>query len=444
MKTDMKAQKNNFLIMIWLFLFSIVIFSSYDYADPDYFGHLKFGQTIFEMRSIPKTDFFSYTAKGLPWTNHEWLSEVIFWIVYYNFSDIGFMILRIFIGLLFCYFLWKILNKENILAAILTYLLVLFAINPYWHFRPQIFTFLFFAVLLWAILQKKIWYIPLIFIFWANLHGGFVSGLVLLFLSIFYNRGNIKKYIIVFFLSVTATLLNPYGLNLWFFIIRAFFNPYTREFICDWRPLLFFHNNIIVFVIAFCLCLYLIVKIGKNSFDVLAATVYLFLSLSSSRHIPFFLIVSSVIVSRLLGKKLANLNTEGKILILIIGMSFTTLLVNPKTSIRIDKKEYPVNAVNFIKSKDYTGNIYCEFDWGEYIIWYMYPGMKVSIDGRYDTVYPIEFIKEVFEGRDEIPQGSDFILIYTYNPLLKKLENSSKWNKIYSDNVAVLFKSASK
>ncbi|MDO8733879.1 MAG: hypothetical protein Q7K21_01815, partial [Elusimicrobiota bacterium] len=82
-------EKKHLAVALWLFLISLTVFLSFSMADPDYWGHIKFGQTIYETKSILKTDNFSYTANGLKWLNHEWLSEVIFWIFYKNFSDYG-------------------------------------------------------------------------------------------------------------------------------------------------------------------------------------------------------------------------------------------------------------------------------------------------------------------------------------------------------------------
>ena len=45
--------------------------------DPDTWLHLKLGKTIWEGRSIPRTDLFSYTTNNTAWVAHEWLSELV-------------------------------------------------------------------------------------------------------------------------------------------------------------------------------------------------------------------------------------------------------------------------------------------------------------------------------------------------------------------------------
>ena len=66
-----------FLVLAYAFnLFSLIT------ADPDLWGHIKFGEDIWSELSIPKTDPYSYTAFGLPWVNHEWLAEIIFFLIF--------------------------------------------------------------------------------------------------------------------------------------------------------------------------------------------------------------------------------------------------------------------------------------------------------------------------------------------------------------------------
>ena len=52
------------------------------FRDPDFFWHLTTGQLIAETMRVPSVDPFSFTWAGMPWTPHEWLSELlIYWLV---------------------------------------------------------------------------------------------------------------------------------------------------------------------------------------------------------------------------------------------------------------------------------------------------------------------------------------------------------------------------
>src|SRR5512139_2129203 len=48
----------------------------------DFYWHLKLGQVIFETRSIPRTDIFSFTASGKAFVNQSWLADVLFYWIY--------------------------------------------------------------------------------------------------------------------------------------------------------------------------------------------------------------------------------------------------------------------------------------------------------------------------------------------------------------------------
>ncbi|MDH3256371.1 MAG: hypothetical protein OEM27_02040, partial [Nitrospinota bacterium] len=63
------------MIRILVYTFAFIQFS-YVTADPDLWGHIRFGQDIWEQGEVHDTDPFSYTAEGQPWINHEWLMEV--------------------------------------------------------------------------------------------------------------------------------------------------------------------------------------------------------------------------------------------------------------------------------------------------------------------------------------------------------------------------------
>lgn len=72
-----KENRLQFAVCFFVYAFSAIAFSSLD-ADTDLWGHIQFGKEILEKGFIPKFDSYSYTANGVPWINHEWLTEVIF------------------------------------------------------------------------------------------------------------------------------------------------------------------------------------------------------------------------------------------------------------------------------------------------------------------------------------------------------------------------------
>ena len=70
--------------------------------------------------------------------------------------------------------------------------------------------------------------------------------------------------------------------------------------------------------------------------------------------------------------------------------------VQAKCNIIVDPTKYPVSAVHFLKENGVKGDLLLPFDWGEYAIWKLHPDCRVSIDGRFRTVYPEKVLADHF------------------------------------------------
>jgi len=66
---------------VYVFVFAFLL-ASRPLSDGDFWWHLKTGEYIMRNFSIPRVDFYSFTVRGKPWVAHEWLSEVIFYLIY--------------------------------------------------------------------------------------------------------------------------------------------------------------------------------------------------------------------------------------------------------------------------------------------------------------------------------------------------------------------------
>jgi hypothetical protein len=108
----------------------------------------------------------------------------------------------------------------------------------------------------------------------------------------------------------------------------------------------------------------------------------------------------------------------------------------------------PVNAVNFLKNNNIKGNIFCEFNWAQVSIRELSPSNKVFFDGRYETVYSDDFIKnylEVIWGRKDYKQylrqfpETDIMFLYKDWPLVQAVSEDKDWVKVYSSALAVIY-----
>ena len=135
----------------------------------------------------------------------------------------------------------------------------------------------------------------------------------------------------------------------------------------------------------------------------------------------------------------------GMFVIFVIGMQLDKYAEND-FKIRVDPFVYPAYAAQFMEANGLEGNMVVPFNWGEYMIWKS-PNSRVSIDGRFRTVYPetiIEMNRAFSYGK---PEGIALLRDYPTILVLTKLheaphtlmEKMPGWKKIYQDPISKLF-----
>ena len=154
-------------------------------ADTDMYWHLATGQYIAATRAIPMSDPFSWTMRGVPWVDVHWLSQVI---TYGMYQLTGFAGLALGVGLLAvvafaC--VWKQMSGGVFIRAAII-LLAATTASPNLTPRSQMATFVLVAVVGYLLYLYKwrqidrLWWLPLLFVVWVNLHGGYIAGFMLL------------------------------------------------------------------------------------------------------------------------------------------------------------------------------------------------------------------------------------------------------------------------
>lgn len=457
-----------------------MFFVSFRYADPDLWGHIKFGEEIYTARAIPRYDHYSYIRPDLPWINHEWLSEVIFYLIYNLFGSSGLVIFKTIIGLIITFILWKTISlKVQYLwkTAPIPILLSASVLTFGFAIRPQIFTYLFFGVFLYLLYlfrhknKDLLFILPLTMVFWVNLHGGFVAGIGMLgiflaaeILSKLFNLQNsleikkLKKIAVIFIITIFATLINPYFFKLWLFLSTAL--TQNRPYIWEWLPPALnwiYVDYLILLILSSMAVLLLTKKYTLSELSLLLIT--MFLSAKHKRHIPFLGITAVLIIplcfEHLFFKSRKSVIYAGRLTVIFL-IAINSLLIfceifdNNPNSLQVQvNNTYPVRTVKFLKDNCFSGNILIDFDWGEYCIWKLCPNFKVSMDGRYETVYPADARNEYFDflyGRENWQKFFDkyphhWILINKNRPVVDLLRKRDDVIVLFclKDSPAVLF-----
>lgn len=413
-----------------LFLFAILIgfgyFVTLNSLDPDFGWHLRTGQLILE-RGVPKVDWYSYTMSDFPWIDHSWGSDVLIYKIY---SIFGFQpLLLVFLVLTSLSFI-VLIKSKRFWFYWLPVMTGFFATLGFLGIRPQIIT-VFFIAILWKIISEFlesqsssiqfIYFIPILFLIWVNLHGGFFAGLFILFLILIleifkktiifrkliswplfrqqnYKEQSTKKILILLatlVLSFLATLINPYGLRIYEEVFRTIGDPFLRFHIAEWLPL-FFGSPFPVFTILYIsLFLGLLIPLRKKiEFSKLILVLVFFVfSLLNQRHFFIFVILSVPVFAEVVfyfkkevKPEMVKILFSGFkkliIIVFVLGTLGYGLYPALKDSFKKDKISfYPEKALPFLKTLPLSENLFNDYGWGGYLIWRL-PERKVFIDGR--------------------------------------------------------------
>ena len=468
-----KKTKYNYYLII-LLVCAIIFMLAKTYADPDLWGHLRFGLDQVETRKIIQVDQYSYNSAGQDWINHEWLAEVLFAIAWSAGNAPGLVILKTITGLLTIGIIYKYfisIQINYIVAALMVLLMgVSLFIVFYVSIRPQIFTFLFLTIELLIIRMAEkasyrwLWVMPVVILLWVNLHGGVIAGIGILCIwlpiHLFFNKNMWRKSIPPIVLSLAVLLINPYGIDLITFLLRTTLVP--RSEISDWQPIILFS------VAGFMYCLTLGLSIGGLIFSskqrkpvpLVLFGVFVILPWMANRHLPLFSIAALILMGEHVAsawKKLIpdeiisttdSFLRNGLYTLMSIILIFMTFSLN-YWQVKIEKSVFdvPGTAVSLLKRSNVSGNLVTEFDWGQYIIWHLGPQIKVSIDGRRETVYTetaykqaISFMFGTGEWDAILEQyNTDIALVKMNSSAYNLLKLSPGWIIVFEDSKSVLF-----
>ena len=475
-------------LISFIVTYSFYVLSYFNMADLDLWGYLAFGRLFWTSGRFPYGDAFAYVPTLNPWVYHEWLTGVLFYPIYQSLGASGLQIMKYGLGLmtLVLVFLTAIRRGAHPVCAGILLAVVAGGIKvSYSPVRAQVFTIFFFALSLYILERARLsgcrgilWLLPLIHIPWCNLHGGFLAGLGLMgiyFLGELLARRSFIPYLGVLVLSTLFTLINPYGIEYWEYMVRAISMP--RPYIMEWASLfelyrtgeeVLFQIQVVVFV-----CLGLFAMWQSRKWELtpsLALLVTFILGVRHNRHLTFFFILwgaylplyfnkqvdyikSNQVFARLWSRKAVKLGISSILLILSITLGFQSFQRQP-LSLQIPEKPspripfpYPVGAVKYIKEQAISGKILSTFGWGEYLIWELYPQCRVGFDGRYETVYPPE-VEEDFTKFINARTGwreflvkypPDMILVNPRAEIAGLIRKEPEWEKGYEDQGSVLF-----
>jgi hypothetical protein len=470
-------------------------------ADGDLLLHLNLGRYIINAQKIPLRDIFSHTLIGQPVTQHEWLSAVIFEGVMRLFGLEGIVFLCALIISITIKLIYGYLQKkyQTLLPVILVTLLVLLNTMIHWLARPHIFTFLMLTLWLIALDQlitgnlRKWWIMPLVMLFWVNLHGGFIIGFITWLIfgfgiawdQVFNRAGSCDKLPTLFWkyfflggsTSFFISLLNPSGIKLWSKVITHAGNKYLTDITNEFQSPDFHNGAFIPFLFTIVLLIFVLGSTKRKfSAEMLFNTsAWLMMSLYSLRNIPLFGIVAAPILTVGLNEMLFTENNEIKlinwlnganrrllklesglhgnylpifcILIVILGQSFGVKFDIDGQGYALDPEVFPVAAVDWLKENPQDGEMFNYFTWGGYLEYRLWPVERVFIDSKSDF-YGEDFVRQYMrvilleEGWEEVLDQYDvsWAILPTDERAANAIQSELGWAAIYQDDTTVILK----
>lgn len=492
----MRLNPLNIILIFLLGIFVLSVSLTPLRSDNDAWWHLKTGKILVDRGwKLPENDIFAHTSENIPWHNHEWLTQILFFHFYQmgDGTDLGGVrMVVIFKGLilLLAYLLifWYCLRETknvpiSVLCAMWAVLLARRTIYP----RPPIVTYLFFAGYLFLlrecwmgrIRRRWLWTLPFVMIPWVNLHGGFLLGIIAVgayvaadIIKIIawrkspFNRDILVKTVLLS-ACVVASLINPYTYRLYLLPARVMSDIGLVRIMPELHSPDFFFTKSFEALLIFLVIAFAVMK--RNILSLAEGFLLIFFlhqAIQHVRHVPLIGIVAAPVCARLLLSLQEDyLSPRWKNLpsyawsVLVILLFFHTLMSHREGESFVDRnrnllkgigfyeRNYPVPEANFIIANEFTGKMYNQINEAGYLIWRLSPEHhKVFTDSRYD-IFGGRFMRHeqiIQNGYDrkispDDPTWDDlldlwkvnFILITADAPVNPLLRESGKWRLVY-------------
>lgn len=224
----------------------------------DTWAHAAVGRWIWQHGEVPQQSLFLWGAEPIRWIAHSWGSQLWFYALMRTLGPHGVIAFSVLIVATVFALLWREWARRATpgTLAVFVFTLAIWCAAPRFHPRPELFTALFLTLLLLFLARRteassiaRDWKqstlkaapaILLMFVIWANVHGAVALGVVLLAMTIVcdavQDRFDARARALILFgvACAAATLLNPYGAELWQ-ALRSVKSD-TFKVIDEWKP----------------------------------------------------------------------------------------------------------------------------------------------------------------------------------------------------------------
>jgi hypothetical protein len=459
-------------------------------ADGDPARHLRQGSEILTRGDVIRVDRFSFTKPGAPFVGFEYGSQVLMAMADRVAGLPGVVVLFAFLisGTLALTLAWLLRGGVDPLLALVTTILVTILSQVHWLARPHVFSWpliLGLLAMLEASKRPKVWWFGALFVLWANVHGAFLFGWILI--GLYFGGGlltlwaatdpfqraedwrRVRALGAAMVLAVAATFLTPYGWRLPAHLVSFFADPYLRDVTQEFLSPNFHAASMLPFLMTLTGVMFFLALRPAPSWPRLLVLIgSVGMALVSRRNIVFFAQTGVLLLAlelapwweRAVAARpwVRRFGTNARtgvswpyllattILLLLLAANRGMVAGAEVIADRFDARRFPVAAVTEARDAGLEGRIFHEFTWGGYIL-YAWPEQKVFIDGGTDF-YGSDLLKthQAILGltpgwRDSLDVWRiDLALLRADSPLAAELGREPGWETWHRDTLAVLLR----
>jgi hypothetical protein len=441
--------------------------------DPGTFWHVRLGREIARTGDVPRFDMLTYTRDRVPWVDQSWAFDLglAALVDRWGWSGAVAVTALTLAGLYSA--LARGLLREGISPLVAVVVTVITAGIGSIHFlvRPHLLTFVLMLATL-RICQRQherggwaVALIPALMVVWANVHGGFLAGPLIVLTAGFGHavsgpwdqarRQNVIKFVATCVLALLAPLINPYGLGLYEHVGELLVSSGVTELIQEYQPIPFGKNEgrIVEWVVLALIALPTFSQRRLQRYDLAHTLVWLHLALSSVRHAPLFALAAAPGLAKLCdglplaarhwGRCRCGWSAWPALTALALGMAVAW----GAPIGGFCPSNWPLAAVPVVNRQPVAARLFHEQDWGGLIEEECQPPRRAFLDDRFE-LFGKEAVLQYVDALQGGPEWDglrdreriELVWVRPHRGLAKRLEADPRWQVLHRDKVSVLFR----